>query len=51
VCFNTSVCVSQLSVTVTNTQDNQVTKKKGLCWVTVVEVSRDGVALLVWGLW
>jgi hypothetical protein len=32
-------CVNQLSVTLTNTCDNQLIKRKGLFWPTVLEVS------------
>jgi hypothetical protein len=45
-------CVSQLSITVTNTGDKQLIKKKGLFWLTVSEVLVHGhLAPLLLGLY
>jgi hypothetical protein len=42
------LCVGQLSATLTNTSDNQLTQSKGLFWLTVLEVPVcDWLALLL----
>jgi hypothetical protein len=47
--LNITLCVSNLSVTVTNTWDNQHVRRKVLFWFTVSEVSVHGpLALLLW---
>jgi hypothetical protein len=47
-----SFFISHLSITITNNQDNQFTKRKTLFWLTVLEVLlHDQVASLLLGLW
>jgi hypothetical protein len=44
--------VRQLSVTITNAQDNQLIKREGLFWVMVSEVpGHHPLAMVLLGLW